>query len=67
MKQFVPKEKKNKDLKFNFLKIILSEYLKSTPIKDKMVDLEEEINLNYIFKIMGYESLRTTQDRNRRN
>lgn len=32
-----------------------------------MVNLEEEVNLNYIFKMTGYESLLTTQNINRRN
>lgn len=31
-----------------------------------MVNLEQEVNFNHIFKMTGYESLLTTQDINRR-
>lgn len=37
------------------------------PIKDKMANLEQEINLDYIFMKMGCELLITKQDRDRKN
>lgn len=53
MKQFVPKEEKIRKTKSVLFWVILSEYLERIPIKDKMVNLEQEINLSYIFQDDG--------------
>ena len=63
MKQFVPKEEKIRKTKSVLFWIILSEYLERIPIKDKMVNLEQEINLNYIFQDDGLWVINNTRQK----
>lgn len=62
MKQFVPKEEKIRKTK-SVLFWILSEYLERIPIKDKMVNLEQEINLSYIFQDDGLWVINNTRQK----
>lgn len=62
MKQFVPKEEKIRKTK-SVLFWILSEYLERIPIKDKMVNLEQEINLSYIFQDDGLWVINDTRQK----